>query len=149
MTWVVIGVLRVYRAVISPLYGPVCRYHPSCSAYALSAVTRFGALRGTWMAVRRVARCNPWSFGGYDPVPGTDPAHDAELAAATAATAAARAADGHPSGHRAGHRVGHRHRGEAVVRDDGEREPDPPESGAVRTPDGELSTVESHREAHP
>lgn len=141
MKWLVIGVLRVYRAVISPLYGPVCRYHPSCSAYALSAVTRFGAVRGTWMAVRRVARCNPWSFGGYDPVPGTDPAHDAEIAAGTAAVVAARAA--------AGHRAGHRHRGEAVVRDDGEREPDPPESGAVRTPDRELSTVESHREAHP
>lgn len=73
MKWILIGLLRIYRAVISPIYGPVCKYHPSCSMYALQAVTRFGAVRGSWLAVRRVIRCNPWSDGGYDPVPGTDP----------------------------------------------------------------------------
>ncbi len=76
MRWLLVALLRVYRAVISPMYGPVCRYHPSCSAYALDAVTRYGAVRGGWLAVRRVARCNPWSWGGYDPVPGSDPEHD-------------------------------------------------------------------------
>jgi uncharacterized protein len=61
--------LRAYRALISPLYGQVCRYHPSCSAYALEAVTVHGSARGSWLAARRLARCHPWAAGGYDPVP--------------------------------------------------------------------------------
>jgi len=65
----VIWLLRAYRLVVSPLYGQVCRYHPSCSAYALDSVTRFGALRGCWLAARRIGRCHPWAAGGYDPVP--------------------------------------------------------------------------------
>jgi len=69
MKYVVIALLRAYRAVISPLYGQVCRYHPSCSAYALEAVTEYGTLRGGWLAVRRLGRCHPWAPGGYDPVP--------------------------------------------------------------------------------
>jgi uncharacterized protein len=64
-----IGLLRLYRLTISPLYGQVCRYHPSCSAYALDAVTEYGACRGTWMSARRLLRCHPWAAGGYDPVP--------------------------------------------------------------------------------
>jgi putative membrane protein insertion efficiency factor len=70
---VLIWLLRGYRAVISPLYGQVCRYHPSCSAYALEAVTEHGALRGSWYAVRRLARCHPWAAGGYDPIPPRGP----------------------------------------------------------------------------
>ena len=69
MKHVLIGLLKAYRLLISPLYGQVCRYHPSCSAYALEAVERHGALRGSWLAVRRLGRCHPWAAGGYDPVP--------------------------------------------------------------------------------
>ncbi len=58
-----------YRYTLSPLLGPACRYEPSCSAYALEAVRLHGAVRGTWLALRRIARCHPWGGSGYDPVP--------------------------------------------------------------------------------
>lgn len=79
MKLLLIGLLRAYRFAISPLYGQVCRYHPSCSAYALQAVEVHGSLHGSWLAVRRLLRCHPWALGGYDPVPGTggpDAHHD-------------------------------------------------------------------------
>ena len=66
---VLVGLLTGYRFAISPLYGQVCRYHPTCSAYALEAVTTHGAARGSWLALRRILRCHPWALGGYDPVP--------------------------------------------------------------------------------
>ncbi|MBA2464639.1 MAG: membrane protein insertion efficiency factor YidD [Nocardioidaceae bacterium] len=69
MKYLLIGLLRLYRLLISPLYGQVCRYHPSCSAYALEAVTVHGSLRGCGYAVRRIVSCHPWAAGGYDPVP--------------------------------------------------------------------------------
>ena len=69
MRGLLILLLRGYRFAISPLYGQVCRYHPSCSAYALEAVTVHGSLRGSWLAARRVGRCHPWAAGGHDPVP--------------------------------------------------------------------------------
>jgi uncharacterized protein len=62
-------VLRAYRAVISPLYGQVCRYHPSCSRYALEAIQQYGVVRGSAMGAWRIARCNPWAAGGIDDVP--------------------------------------------------------------------------------
>jgi uncharacterized protein len=58
--------------VISPVLGPSCRYLPTCSEYALSALEMHGLLRGGWLAVRRLASCHPWGGSGYDPVPGTD-----------------------------------------------------------------------------
>ena len=66
---IVVAVLRGYRAVISPLYGDVCRYYPSCSAYALGAVQGHGVVKGGFLAARRVARCHPWAAGGVDDVP--------------------------------------------------------------------------------
>ncbi|MGI3784447.1 MAG: membrane protein insertion efficiency factor YidD [Janthinobacterium lividum] len=78
MKYVLIGLLKVWRIVVSPLYGNVCRYYPSCSAYALRAVEHHGAVRGSWYAARRVLRCHPWAPGGYDPVRGT-PEFDEEM----------------------------------------------------------------------
>lgn len=69
MKHVLVALLRVYRFAISPMYGQVCRYHPSCSAYALEAVQVHGSVRGSWLAVRRLGRCHPWAAGGLDPVP--------------------------------------------------------------------------------
>ncbi|HLL08053.1 MAG TPA: membrane protein insertion efficiency factor YidD [Nocardioidaceae bacterium] len=71
----IIAALKLYRFAISPIYGQVCRYHPSCSAYALEAVEVHGAIRGSWLGMRRVVRCHPWAAGGYDPVPPGRSAH--------------------------------------------------------------------------
>ena len=61
--------IRFYRRQISPALPPCCRYFPTCSDYALQAVQKYGAVKGGWLAAKRVARCNPFHKGGYDPVP--------------------------------------------------------------------------------
>ena len=66
---VLLAVIRFYRAFIGPLLGPHCRFWPSCSAYALQAISQHGPLRGTWLTMKRLGRCHPFHPGGVDPVP--------------------------------------------------------------------------------
>ncbi len=68
--------VRAYRLLLSPWVGNSCRYQPTCSAYALEALERHGAIRGSLLAARRIGRCHPLGGSGYDPVPGTDPGND-------------------------------------------------------------------------
>jgi putative membrane protein insertion efficiency factor len=74
--WLLTLPIKGYRLVISPLLPPSCRFYPSCSAYALEAVQVHGALRGSWLAVRRLSRCHPFHAGGLDPVPPARPARE-------------------------------------------------------------------------
>lgn len=61
--------IRFYQWFISPLLGPNCRFHPTCSSYAMESIEQHGALGGSWLAAKRICRCHPWNAGGYDPVP--------------------------------------------------------------------------------
>jgi putative membrane protein insertion efficiency factor len=61
--------LRAYQWLLRPLLPPACRFHPSCSEYAVEALGRYGAWQGGWLAARRICRCGPWNAGGHDPVP--------------------------------------------------------------------------------
>ena len=72
--WLLIAPIRFYRYAISPLTPPSCRYEPSCSAYAIEAIEVWG-VRGVWLAIKRILRCQPWYPGGYDPVPLPDHVH--------------------------------------------------------------------------
>ncbi|KEO52846.1 membrane protein insertion efficiency factor YidD [Thioclava pacifica] len=69
--------VRAYRLLLSPWMGHGCRYQPTCSVYALEALERHGAIKGGWLAGKRLLSCHPWGGHGYDPVPGADPDFDA------------------------------------------------------------------------
>lgn len=69
MKQVLVFFVRAYQVGLSPLLPASCRYYPSCSAYAIEALEKHGAIRGAWLAVRRILRCHPFRAGGYDPVP--------------------------------------------------------------------------------
>ncbi len=71
-----VGAIQVYRHMISPLRPATCRFTPTCSQYAVDAVTEYGALRGVWLAVIRLAKCGPWHSGGWDPIPERSDAGD-------------------------------------------------------------------------
>ncbi|MGI9246081.1 MAG: membrane protein insertion efficiency factor YidD [Steroidobacteraceae bacterium] len=75
--------IQLYRWFVSPLLGPNCRFHPSCSCYAQDALRHHGALRGGWLALRRIGRCHPWHPGGYDPVPVSNGDRDPSTIAST------------------------------------------------------------------
>ncbi len=77
LTLLLRGLVRLYQLFLSPILPPRCRYLPTCSDYALEALALHGPLRGTWLALRRLARCHPWGGSGYDPVPQArvEPAH--------------------------------------------------------------------------
>lgn len=69
MRIIVVKMIRFYQLFVSPLTPSSCRFYPTCSHYAVEAVSKFGVIRGVWMSVKRISRCGPWHPGGYDPVP--------------------------------------------------------------------------------
>jgi hypothetical protein len=68
MKFLFLNFLRLYKALLSPFLPPACRFTPTCSEYAMQAVEKYGAFRGTWLSVKRILRCQPFCRGGYDPV---------------------------------------------------------------------------------
>jgi len=74
------GLIRAYQLLISPILGPRCRHLPSCSEYTSEAIALHGPVRGGWMGLWRIVRCNPWGTSGYDPVPGSDGAQSGDRA---------------------------------------------------------------------
>ena len=69
MKQILLMLIKLYQLCLSPFFGGLCRFYPSCSAYATEAIDTHGALRGSWLALRRLLRCHPWHEGGVDPVP--------------------------------------------------------------------------------
>jgi len=69
MRKIISGIIGLYRYLVSPVLGPSCRFTPTCSEYAQTAVTRFGVIKGGWISIKRIVSCHPWGKSGYDPVP--------------------------------------------------------------------------------
>ena len=69
MKFILISLIRFYQRFISPLTPPACRFTPTCSQYTLEAIQKYGALKGTWLSIKRICGCHPWGGSGYDPVP--------------------------------------------------------------------------------
>jgi putative membrane protein insertion efficiency factor len=78
MSCLLIYAVRFYRTCISPLFPPTCRFYPSCSQYALEAIQAYGALKGSWAAIKRLSKCHPYHPGGYDPLTDSDEESDSD-----------------------------------------------------------------------
>jgi putative membrane protein insertion efficiency factor len=68
-SWFFIGLIKMYQLTLSPFFGKQCRFVPTCSQYGIEAIQKHGALKGSWITLKRIARCHPWGGSGYDPVP--------------------------------------------------------------------------------
>ncbi len=130
LTWLAIGFVKAWRLLLSPLYGDVCKYYPTCSAYGLRALQVHGVFRATPLIVWRILRCNPWSDGGYDPVPGTPEALELadsktghEVGAAESRTGDAMSSPGSQDA-----------QWDTVQADAGQHRPVPPESSGLSGP---------------
>lgn len=69
MKTIIVYFIKLYRFIISPLFPPSCRFHPTCSEYSIEAIQKYGALKGVWLSIKRVSKCHPLHHGGFDPVP--------------------------------------------------------------------------------
>jgi putative membrane protein insertion efficiency factor len=69
MKYILIKIIKVYKQFISPMLPPSCRFYPTCSEYAIEAINNCGSIKGTWLSIKRIIRCNPLSKGGFDPAP--------------------------------------------------------------------------------
>jgi putative membrane protein insertion efficiency factor len=79
LTYIFVGMVRFYQLAISPLFPPSCRHIPTCSNYTIAALKIHGPFRGTWLGIKRIAKCHPWGTSGYDPVPPKDSANHQHL----------------------------------------------------------------------
>ena len=75
MSRLLMALLRAYQLAVSPLFGPSCRFYPSCSNYSIEAIRTHGAAKGSWLACRRICKCHPFNAGGFDPVPPSPHSH--------------------------------------------------------------------------
>ncbi|MFN3196468.1 MAG: membrane protein insertion efficiency factor YidD [Chlorobiota bacterium] len=73
MKKLLIGIIKVYKSLISPLFPNTCRFHPTCSTYAMEAIHEYGAIKGVYLAIKRISKCHPFHNGGFDPVPIDNP----------------------------------------------------------------------------
>ena len=69
LSFLLIIPIKLYQIIISPILGPNCRYHPTCSQYSIEAINKHGPFKGTWLAIKRISSCHPWGGSGHDPVP--------------------------------------------------------------------------------